>query len=258
MSLLDWSPTAANNTSKPGIDWSEGQLPGTVNGSARGMMADVASWLTTPTFPSASSLSVGGVTLAKTTDLAAYALLSGATFAGTITAPAIAVDANVKFFKPTATLVDVVFDASDVLRFDQSGNQWDFLLGGVSKLSINSTNMSVPLTLNATTLQNSGNQVWHAGNLTPSNYLTTANAASTYLTIANAASTYAALNSGPTFTGTVTAAGFSGPITLAAGITVRANSGKMIFTVGSTDVASLDSSGNLRVLGNITAAAGTL
>src|SRR6266567_6117904 len=40
-----WSITAANNsTSDPGINWAEGQLPSTVNNSARGMMAAVAKW----------------------------------------------------------------------------------------------------------------------------------------------------------------------------------------------------------------------
>jgi DNA-binding beta-propeller fold protein YncE len=39
----------------------------------------------------------------------------------------------------------------------------------------------------------SGNQIWHSGIFDPSQYLTTANAASTYLTTANAASVYATI-----------------------------------------------------------------
>lgn len=42
-SVFDWSVTANNNSnSDSGINWVEGQLPGTVNGSARAMMGRVA------------------------------------------------------------------------------------------------------------------------------------------------------------------------------------------------------------------------
>lgn len=42
-SIFDWSTTAASNSnSDSGITWAEGQLPGTVNGSARAMMGRVA------------------------------------------------------------------------------------------------------------------------------------------------------------------------------------------------------------------------
>jgi len=41
-----WETTAANNDDADGdVNWSEGQLPGTINSSARGMMAAVAGWL---------------------------------------------------------------------------------------------------------------------------------------------------------------------------------------------------------------------
>lgn len=40
-----WSKTAAdNNDADAGINWSEGQTPGSVNNSARGMMAAIAKW----------------------------------------------------------------------------------------------------------------------------------------------------------------------------------------------------------------------
>lgn len=42
--LQDWSSTAANNTDVGSIDWAEGMSPGSVNDSARAMMADVAKW----------------------------------------------------------------------------------------------------------------------------------------------------------------------------------------------------------------------
>jgi hypothetical protein len=42
-SVFDWSTTAANNDdADSGINWSESQLPSTVNNSARGMMAAIA------------------------------------------------------------------------------------------------------------------------------------------------------------------------------------------------------------------------
>lgn len=41
MAVSDWSTTAADNASVPGIDWSEGQKPSTVNNSAREMMAQI-------------------------------------------------------------------------------------------------------------------------------------------------------------------------------------------------------------------------
>lgn len=44
----DWSTTAASNaTADPNINWAEGQLPSTVNNSARAEMAAVAAWLRT-------------------------------------------------------------------------------------------------------------------------------------------------------------------------------------------------------------------
>lgn len=43
MALKDWSTTAADNASAPGINWAEGQPPSSVNNSARQMMADIKS-----------------------------------------------------------------------------------------------------------------------------------------------------------------------------------------------------------------------
>jgi hypothetical protein len=115
-----------------------------------------------------------------------YAMLSGANFNGAITAPAFAIDANVRFNKPAGTLVDLQVDAGDTLRFAQATNQWDFIIGGSTSLSITTTGLTVPGTLNATHLQVSGSAVWHAGNLNPANY---------------------ALLSGASFTGNVTVVG---------------------------------------------------
>lgn len=50
MGFYDWDTNPANNTSKPGIDWSEGMLPSGVNNSARQMMADLKAFLASPQF----------------------------------------------------------------------------------------------------------------------------------------------------------------------------------------------------------------
>lgn len=45
-SIYDWSTTAGDNATADGdINWAEGQLPSTVNGSARQMMGRVAEWV---------------------------------------------------------------------------------------------------------------------------------------------------------------------------------------------------------------------
>ena len=45
-SIYDWSTTAGDNaTADSSINWAEGQLPSTVNGSARQMMGRLAEWL---------------------------------------------------------------------------------------------------------------------------------------------------------------------------------------------------------------------
>jgi hypothetical protein len=48
MALWQWSTTPANNASAGAIDWAEGQPPSTVNDSARQMMADVATYFQSP------------------------------------------------------------------------------------------------------------------------------------------------------------------------------------------------------------------
>ena len=84
----------------------------------------------------------------------AYALLSGPTFTGAPTSSlGYYINANTVFYKPSGTLVDISFDAGDVLRYDQSGNQADILIGSVSRFSVTAANSYV-----------SGNIIWHAGN----------------------------------------------------------------------------------------------
>lgn len=62
MSYWDWSTTAANNDSVGNINWAEGQVPGSVNNSARAQMADVAKWRD----DSSGALTLAGGTTAYT------------------------------------------------------------------------------------------------------------------------------------------------------------------------------------------------
>lgn len=62
-SIYDWSLTAsANDTADTTVDWREGQMPDTVNNSARAMMARVAEWLA----DQGGALTTGGVVNAYT------------------------------------------------------------------------------------------------------------------------------------------------------------------------------------------------
>lgn len=44
MAFKDWSPTAIDNSTVPGINWQEGMQPKEINNSARQMMADLRKW----------------------------------------------------------------------------------------------------------------------------------------------------------------------------------------------------------------------
>ena len=76
MSLYDWDTNPANNTSKPGIDWSEGMLPSAVNNSARQMMADLKAFLASPTFTGTAT--VENLTVTGTATIASYSGTFGA------------------------------------------------------------------------------------------------------------------------------------------------------------------------------------
>ena len=76
MSLYDWDTNPANNTSKPGIDWSEGMLPSAVNNSARQMMADLKAFLASPTFTGTAT--VENLTVSGTATIASYSGTFGA------------------------------------------------------------------------------------------------------------------------------------------------------------------------------------
>ena len=77
MSLYDWDTNSANNTSKPGIDWSEGMLPSAVNNSARQMMADLKAFLASPQFTGTAAFE--NLTVSGTATIASYSGTFGAT-----------------------------------------------------------------------------------------------------------------------------------------------------------------------------------
>lgn len=57
MAFSQWSTTAADNDdAATGINWAEGQLPSTINNSARQMMADLATALGSAAYPSFSGI----------------------------------------------------------------------------------------------------------------------------------------------------------------------------------------------------------
>ncbi|MFA6031809.1 MAG: hypothetical protein WC889_02780 [Myxococcota bacterium] len=154
MSILDWSTNPANNTLKPGIDWSEGMLPSQVNNSARQMMADMANWLVTPSFPDATSLTFAGTvtaaTIAATTAMTvngvAVFTAAGGTFTGNFGR-----DANF-FFSLASSNPRITFDSGDYLEYDRTANKLTFYVGSTAKASIDSSgNMKLAGNITAAT-----------------------------------------------------------------------------------------------------------
>lgn len=131
MAINDWSTNPANNTLVGSINWSEGQLPGTVNGSARQMMADVASWR--------DSLAASAST---------YALAAGQIFSGRVGRdtnfyldilgghPILNFDANSFFdFDRTAKTLTLTINGQQRMVAREVG---DFSLSGTGALKFNS------------------------------------------------------------------------------------------------------------------------
>lgn len=77
MSVKNWSTTAGNNASVDGINFAEGQVPSTLNDSARLLMADVREWYNQITAGTMSG-TIGGtadaITLTTTPTVGAYAV----------------------------------------------------------------------------------------------------------------------------------------------------------------------------------------
>lgn len=207
--VYDYSETPSSNTSINGIDIGEGCAAGNLNNAQRQMMADIASFI-------------------------ANAILDQVTSNGRIGR-----DGNLYLDLYLSNPI-LNFDVNDYLLFDRTSNTLAAFVGGTQIFAANLSAFNV-----LRPLQQNGNQVWHAANLTNVSQL------------ANDAGYMPA--TGGTFTGGISAPGVTTPtVTLAGGIAVSSSGGKAVILVGGSPVASVDSAGNLRVLGNVTASAGTL
>ena len=132
MAIADWSTNPANNTLVGSINWTEGQLPSTVNGSARQMMADVAAWR--------NDLATAAST---------YALTAGTTFTGQV-------GRDAQFYMNlVASKPRLNFDTNDFIEYDRTGNRFDITANG-GTLSIYTNNLTYK-----------GNKIFHEGNMGP-------------------------------------------------------------------------------------------
>lgn len=100
MSVKDYSTLPASNASKPGINFAEGQVPSSLNDSARAVMADLAEWyaqISAGTISGTVGGTVDAITLTPTPTVGAYAtnqrFLVRAPGANTTTTPTLNVSA---------------------------------------------------------------------------------------------------------------------------------------------------------------------
>lgn len=242
MAFSDWSTNPANNAVKPGIDWAENMLPGAVNGSARQMMADLATWRDTPTFPSGfATLTIGTLTLTNpltvaqggtggttqatartglglgtmaTANTADYAATTGATFTGQVDVTA---QMRADFFVLRSNQAAPAVDAS---VFRPADNVLALGAAGAERFRVNVTGAVVTGTLGVT-----GNSTFNGQISRDANF------------------SLDVVSSKPR-------------ITFDSGdyLEYDRTANKLVLVVGATAVASVDGSGNLKVLGNITAA----
>jgi len=249
--VSDWSTTDSLNTDVGGTNIAEGCAPGGINDAIRKVMSQIATWYASITttvaglMPKSGGAFTGGIT-------GTTAGFSGAVTTGALTASG-GIKRDAQFYMDIGASNAILnWDTNDSFYFDRTANAASVLIGGAVVATIDASK------INANGLQVSGNNVWHAGNLTPSNY---------------------ALLSGAAFTGgiTGTTATFSGAIKRDANLYIDLSgsnpvlnfdsndwisydrtANKYYFNIGGTAVASIDASGNLKVLGNITASAGTV
>lgn len=109
MTIDQWSSTASNNASGvTSVNWSEGQLPSTVNNSARQVMADVAAWRDR----------IGGG-LDSTGSANVYALSTGTSMPSLADGRVVAFKAN--FSNTAAATLNVDSLGAKALRIQQTG-----------------------------------------------------------------------------------------------------------------------------------------
>lgn len=131
-SIYDWSRTAASNaTADSGINWQEGQLPGTVNDSARQMMARMAEWLADQGALTASGTNTIAVTARAgfstyaTGRVLAFKAANSITGAATLnvnTVGAKAIKKIVRSGESDVTTGDIIANGIYVVRYDEAAN----------------------------------------------------------------------------------------------------------------------------------------
>jgi len=95
-----------------------------------------------------------------------FALLSGAGFAGRVTAAGgFYRDDNFSMTFPLDGLADLSFDQGDLIRYTRGADQYDFYIAGAVKMSLRPTIAHVATSFNvAGAITQGGSQVWHVAN----------------------------------------------------------------------------------------------
>jgi len=140
------------------------------------------------------------------------------------------------------------FDPGDFLQYARGSNAFQFYINNILQAQLTTAAFNV-----VAPLQQGGQQVWHAGNLTPGDYASLTGAAFT-------GDTSVAGN----FTANYLKADANAYMTVSAGhallvfdandyLDYNRSTNKLTLFISGTAVASIDASGNLKMLGNITA-----
>ena len=233
------------------------------------------------------TLAVTGATSLTGNLTGTTATFSGAVATGVLTASGAIKRDNTFYLEISGNDTILNWDTNDAFYFTRTTNTVSVLIGGAIVATINSSR------INANGLQVNGSNVWHAGNLTPTNYALLSGAAftggitgttGTFTGLVNAGglqvsgnAVWHAGNFTPTNYALLSGATFSGPIKrdntfyleLSGSnpvINWDANdwdsfdrtANKRYINIGGVAVFSVDGSGNIRLLGNITGNAGSV
>lgn len=162
-----WSTTSLSNESvDAAINWAEGQLPGTVNGSGRGMMAAVAGWLKDTNGTVSTGGSANGYTATSNVEYAALATglrlvvkanhtnTGASTFVLTPAGGAAFASKAIRVISPAGDAAlpagAIVIDGHYTLQYDSAANS---AAGAWLLLNPASVNDATITTLSATTIE---------------------------------------------------------------------------------------------------------